>query len=67
MSKLIDKIEKECTSQYRDDSTGQYIDQLEIEMFVRSIVRECAIAYHKTRAAKVPIEKHFLYHLGIEE
>lgn len=37
-----------------------------LETTVRMVVAKCAEAYHQTRPANTPIEKHFLQSFGLE-
>ena len=37
-----------------------------LEATVRLVVKQCAEAYHQTRMADTPIEKHFLNQFGLE-
>ena len=37
----------------------------DVDEFAELIVKECAIAYHKTRLTNTPIKTHFRDHLGI--
>lgn len=42
------------------------VSQQYLEYTVRLVVKQCAEAYHQTRIADTPIEKHFLQKFDLE-
>ena len=42
------------------------VSKQHLEATVRLVVKQCALAYHQTRSADTPIEKHFLNQFGLE-
>ena len=39
----------------------------ELVKFAELIIKDCAVAHHKTRLSDISIESHFRSHLGIDE
>jgi hypothetical protein len=59
MKELIDRY----TTAYRDEETGQYIDQVDTEGLVEAVVRECVdYAFSDDQERNM-----MLNHFGVEE
>lgn len=59
-SKLVDLALQVGGSHYPE------VSQAFLETTVRLVVKQCADAYHQTRSADMPIEKHFLKQFDLE-
>lgn len=61
MNQKLKQLALEIGGSHYPEVSEQYF-----EYTVRLIVKECAEAYHQTRSADTPIEKHFLQKFDLE-
>lgn len=61
MNQKLKQLALEVGGSHYPDVSKQYMEHI-----VRLVVRQCAEAYHNTRAADTPIEKHFLKQFDLE-
>jgi hypothetical protein len=61
MNKKLTELALQVGGSHYPEVSQQYLEQT-----VRLVVKECAEAYHQTRFADTPIEKHFLRKFDLE-
>ena len=61
MNQKLKELALQVGGSHYPEVSRQYMEQT-----VRLVVRQCAEAYHQTRSADTPIEKHFLQKFDLE-
>jgi hypothetical protein len=61
MNKKLTELALEVGGSHYPEVSQQYLEQT-----VRLVVKQCAEAYHQTRLADTPIEKHFLQRFDLK-
>ena len=61
MNEKLKQLALEVGGSHFPDVSKQYMEQI-----VRRVVYQCAEAYHQTRLADTPVEKHFLKQFDLE-
>ena len=61
MNKKLKDLALQVGGSHYPEVSQQYLEQT-----VRLVVKQCAEAYHQTRLADTPIEKHFLNQFGLK-
>ena len=61
MNQKLKELALEVGGSHYPEVSEQYL-----EYTVRLVVKQCVEAYHQTRLADTPVEKHFLKQFGLE-
>ena len=61
MNKKLTELALQVGGSHYPAVSEQYLEQT-----VRLVIQQCAEAYHQTRLAETPIEKHFLKRFDLE-
>lgn len=61
MNEKLKELALQVGGSHFPEVSKQYMEQI-----VRLVVKQCAEAYHQTRSADTPIEKHFLQKFDLQ-